>query len=65
VTEDAQWALLFDCDGVIVQTEELHRLAYNGTLKEMACMFGGKHVRGRAGEGLARKEEEKRFHQRN
>lgn len=24
-----QYALLFDCDGVIVETEELHRLAYN------------------------------------
>ena len=23
------YALLFDCDGVIVETEELHRLAYN------------------------------------
>jgi HAD superfamily hydrolase (TIGR01509 family) len=25
----AQHALLFDCDGVIVETEELHRLSYN------------------------------------
>ena len=25
----ADYALLFDCDGVIVETEELHRLAYN------------------------------------
>lgn len=25
----AEFALLFDCDGVIVETEELHRLAYN------------------------------------
>jgi len=24
-----EFALLFDCDGVIVETEELHRLAYN------------------------------------
>ena len=44
VTKDAQWALLFDCDGVIVETEELHRLAYNGAFKEMACMVGGKQV---------------------
>ena len=44
VTQDAQWALLFDCDGVIVETEELHRLAYNGAFKEMACMVGGQQV---------------------
>ncbi len=25
----AEYAVLFDCDGVIVETEELHRLAYN------------------------------------
>lgn len=25
----AEYALLFDCDGVILETEELHRLAYN------------------------------------
>jgi hypothetical protein len=24
-----EYALLFDCDGVILETEELHRLAYN------------------------------------
>jgi hypothetical protein len=30
VTKDPKFALLFDCDGVIVETEELHRLAYNG-----------------------------------
>eukprot|EP00961_Rhodomonas_salina_P281236 3799839-Rhodomonas_salina.1 len=33
VTTDAKWALLFDCDGVIVETEELHRLAYNGAFE--------------------------------
>jgi len=27
--KNAQHALLFDCDGVIVETEELHRIAYN------------------------------------
>jgi hypothetical protein len=26
-------ALIFDCDGVIVETEELHRLAYNGSFQ--------------------------------
>lgn len=30
---DADFALLFDCDGVIVETEELHRLAYNKAFK--------------------------------
>lgn len=28
------FALLFDCDGVILETEELHRLAYNAVFKE-------------------------------
>lgn len=28
-TSAASYALLFDCDGVIVETEELHRRAYN------------------------------------
>ena len=28
------YALLFDCDGVIVETEELHRLAYNGAFEQ-------------------------------
>jgi HAD superfamily hydrolase (TIGR01509 family) len=27
------YALLFDCDGVIIETEELHRLAYNACFK--------------------------------
>jgi len=30
----AEWALLFDCDGVIVETEELHRLAYNAAFRK-------------------------------
>lgn len=29
-----KFALLFDCDGVIIETEELHRLAYNAAFKE-------------------------------
>jgi beta-phosphoglucomutase-like phosphatase (HAD superfamily) len=29
VVTQTQFALLFDCDGVIVETEELHRVAYN------------------------------------
>ena len=28
------FGLLFDCDGVIIETEELHRLAYNAAFKE-------------------------------
>lgn len=28
------YALLFDCDGVIVETEELHRIAYNKAFKK-------------------------------
>ena len=28
------FALLFDCDGVILETEELHRLAYNAAFRE-------------------------------
>ena len=34
--EDTQipYALLFDCDGVIIETEELHRLAYNAAFNE-------------------------------
>lgn len=35
-------ALLFDCDGVIVETEELHRLAYNASFKEFECTIDGK-----------------------
>lgn len=32
--ESQQYALLFDCDGVIIETEELHRLAYNAAFNE-------------------------------
>jgi beta-phosphoglucomutase-like phosphatase (HAD superfamily) len=32
-TSKADYALLFDCDGVIVETEELHRQAYNLAFK--------------------------------
>ena len=28
------YALLFDCDGVIVETEEMHRVAYNAAFKK-------------------------------
>ncbi len=29
------------CDGVIVETEELHRLAYNAAFSEFECTIGG------------------------
>ena len=29
------YALLFDCDGVIVETEEMHRVAYNAAFTEL------------------------------
>lgn len=32
-----KFALLFDCDGVIVLTEELHRLAYNGAFQDYSA----------------------------
>ena len=34
------YALLFDCDGVIIETEELHRLAYNAAFKEFNLQIG-------------------------
>ena len=37
-------ALLFDCDGVIVETEELHRLAYNQAFADFGLEVGGKPV---------------------
>jgi HAD superfamily hydrolase (TIGR01509 family) len=37
-------ALLFDCDGVIVETEELHRLAYNKAFNDFGLEVGGKQV---------------------
>ena len=37
-------ALLFDCDGVIVETEELHRLAYNSAFDEFGLEVGGAPV---------------------
>lgn len=29
-----EFALLFDCDGVLLETEELHRVAYNEAFQE-------------------------------
>jgi len=37
-------ALLFDCDGVLVETEELHRIAYNMAFEEFGLEIDGKPV---------------------
>ncbi|EKX53524.1 hypothetical protein GUITHDRAFT_84455 [Guillardia theta CCMP2712] len=39
-----KFALLFDCDGVIVLTEELHRLAYNGAFQDYSAEINGQPV---------------------
>jgi hypothetical protein len=40
-----QYALLFDCDGVIVETEELHRIAYNAAFEKFGLiLLDGKPV---------------------
>eukprot|EP00472_Partenskyella_glossopodia_P008825 CAMPEP_0197525290 /NCGR_PEP_ID=MMETSP1318-20131121/10736_1 /TAXON_ID=552666 /ORGANISM="Partenskyella glossopodia, Strain RCC365" /LENGTH=335 /DNA_ID=CAMNT_0043078499 /DNA_START=28 /DNA_END=1035 /DNA_ORIENTATION=+ len=43
-TNNPDYALLFDCDGVIVLTEELHRLAYNAAFQQYKCEIDGKAV---------------------
>ena len=40
ITSNPKYALLFDCDGVIVLTEELHRLAYNGAFQDFNLKVG-------------------------
>jgi len=37
-------ALLFDCDGVIVETEELHRKAYNASFVDFGLVIDGEPV---------------------
>jgi len=39
-----EFALLFDCDGVILETEELHRLAYNEAFREFDLTINGEPV---------------------
>lgn len=34
------YALIFDCDGVIIETEELHRIAYNAAFQEFDLKTG-------------------------
>jgi len=41
---DDTFALLFDCDGVIIETEELHRLAYNAAFTEFNLQIGDEPV---------------------
>mmetsp|Transcript_22733 Transcript_22733/g.37633 ORF Transcript_22733/g.37633 Transcript_22733/m.37633 type:complete len:311 (+) Transcript_22733:79-1011(+) len=41
---DYEFALLFDCDGVIIETEELHRLAYNAAFKSADLTIKGEPV---------------------
>lgn len=37
-------ALIFDCDGVIIETEELHRLAYNAAFQAADLTIGEEPV---------------------
>ena len=39
-----EFALLFDCDGVILETEEFHRLAYNAAFKAADLTIDGEPV---------------------
>ncbi|EFJ44392.1 hypothetical protein VOLCADRAFT_109931 [Volvox carteri f. nagariensis] len=41
VTHAAMKALIFDCDGVILESEDLHRRAYNATFKHFKVKCGG------------------------
>lgn len=41
---DFDYALIFDCDGVIIETEELHRLAYNAAFKAADLQIDGELV---------------------
>ena len=38
------YALIFDCDGVIIETEELHRLAYNAAFTAAGLDIDGEAV---------------------
>lgn len=39
-----EYALLFDCDGVILETEEFHRLAYNAAFEAAGLTIDGEPV---------------------
>ena len=46
-TSNPSFALLFDCDGVLVETEELHRLAYNASFQHFQIHIDASSVTGR------------------
>lgn len=43
-TKGYDFALLFDCDGVILETEEFHRLAYNEAFEKFDLTIDGERV---------------------
>lgn len=43
-SSEYEFALIFDCDGVIIETEELHRLAYNAAFQEAGLQINGEPV---------------------
>ena len=43
-SSDYEFALLFDCDGVILETEELHRQAYNAAFDAAGLTINGEPV---------------------
>jgi len=43
-SSDFEYALIFDCDGVIIETEELHRLAYNAAFDAAKLTIDGSPV---------------------
>jgi hypothetical protein len=43
-TTEKEFALLFDCDGVILETEEYHRLAYNEAFRKFQLTIDGQPV---------------------
>ena len=43
-SSDFDYALIFDCDGVIIETEELHRLAYNAAFDAAGLQIDGESV---------------------
>ena len=44
VKAGSDYALIFDCDGVIIETEELHRLAYNAAFQQAGVEVNGEPV---------------------
>lgn len=44
VVAEAMKALIFDCDGVILESEDLHRKAYNAAFEHFGLWIGGSHA---------------------